>query len=708
MGKRKLVILGGGMAGLATAWHLTNDKTWQDRFESITLHQMGWRLGGKCATGRGPNGRIEEHAIHLFGGGYYNALAMMRDVYRERYRSAGDDSFRHAFQNQYTSVRVLPNGLKMALNFPPRVCPLDDIPVAMHIRDSLAEVMAALCWTTVRLLQAPMPVPVPVQVQFKDAAAQTVDMQTATSVGLLADALGCARELAGAIRGKQDPLPALVRLQSLVGAHLPNPTVVSSHPLAAVLVSRCLAVLNLAAALSAGWQADIVQGRRSLADLDAQDHAAWLVAHGASPGALQSDVVRSTIGILYQHVAGNHTQPALGAGGFLHWLLRTFSYVQSPFWFFRHGTGDTLVTPLYQVLCKRGVHFEFFHKVENLGLSDDGGRIDTIRMRVQATVKGGAGYDPLVCGHWPAAPGYLQLDNGAEIEALARQEHDPLESYWSGYRAGQNTTLVAGKDFDDVVFAISIGAAPFVCPELDRHADWQAMVQHIRTVETESLQLWLKRDSAALGIHKGLLPGHAIPPDDTGLGACFATPYDAFSDFSDLIPFEDWPAEQQPQALWYFSDSVPTAHTTAPLADPAYPAARLVAAKIQAQTFLDQQLQRLLPDTRTAGGGFDAALLCAPAQSPAPLEHQHIRANIQPSERYVQAMPDTTRFRLDAGQVAGIRNLYIAGDWTYNGLNVGCVEAAVMSGRLAANSLLGTANSAEGVVGYFARQGPLD
>lgn len=43
---QRIVILGGGMAALTTAYELTNRPGWQDCFE-ITFYQMGWRLGGK-------------------------------------------------------------------------------------------------------------------------------------------------------------------------------------------------------------------------------------------------------------------------------------------------------------------------------------------------------------------------------------------------------------------------------------------------------------------------------------------------------------------------------------------------------------------------------------------------------------------------------------------------------------------------------------
>src|SRR3989442_364651 len=78
----RVAILGGGMAGLATAWRLS-EPGWQDELESITVYQRGWRLGGKGASSRGPNGRIEEHGLHVWLGYYANAFGLLREVYDE-------------------------------------------------------------------------------------------------------------------------------------------------------------------------------------------------------------------------------------------------------------------------------------------------------------------------------------------------------------------------------------------------------------------------------------------------------------------------------------------------------------------------------------------------------------------------------------------------------------------------------------------------
>jgi uncharacterized protein with NAD-binding domain and iron-sulfur cluster len=68
-------------------------------------------------------------------------------------------------------------------------------------------------------------------------------------------------------------------------------------------------------------------------------------------------------------------------------------------------------------------------------------------------------------------------------------------------------------------------------------------------------------------------------------------------------------------------------------------------------------------------------------------EDQFWTANVQPTDRYVQSLAGTTQYRLPPDR-SGFRNLHVVGDWTRTGLNVGCIEAAVMSGRQAARALL--------------------
>lgn len=82
MKRRRVLILGGGCAGVSAAWALSSTPQSRRRFD-VTLLQSGWRLGGKGATGRDParGHAVLEHGLHLWLGFYRNAFAMVRDLY---------------------------------------------------------------------------------------------------------------------------------------------------------------------------------------------------------------------------------------------------------------------------------------------------------------------------------------------------------------------------------------------------------------------------------------------------------------------------------------------------------------------------------------------------------------------------------------------------------------------------------------------------
>jgi len=84
--KKKIAILGGGLAGMTTAYALSDPKN-ANKFE-VTVYQLGWRLGGKGASGRNieQQMRIEEHGLHLWFGYYDNAFRVIKDCYEENNR----------------------------------------------------------------------------------------------------------------------------------------------------------------------------------------------------------------------------------------------------------------------------------------------------------------------------------------------------------------------------------------------------------------------------------------------------------------------------------------------------------------------------------------------------------------------------------------------------------------------------------------------
>jgi hypothetical protein len=87
--RRKIAVLGGGVGAMSAVWALTEAPDWHERLE-ITVYQLGWRLGGKGASGRNAahGQRIEEHGLHIWLGWYDNAFAMLRKCYEELGRPA--------------------------------------------------------------------------------------------------------------------------------------------------------------------------------------------------------------------------------------------------------------------------------------------------------------------------------------------------------------------------------------------------------------------------------------------------------------------------------------------------------------------------------------------------------------------------------------------------------------------------------------------
>jgi len=84
MAKQKIAVLGGGAGALFAVLAITQQADWRDRYE-IVVYQLGWRLGGKGASGRDPDRgwRNVEHGLHVFGGFYHNTFAWLRACYRD-------------------------------------------------------------------------------------------------------------------------------------------------------------------------------------------------------------------------------------------------------------------------------------------------------------------------------------------------------------------------------------------------------------------------------------------------------------------------------------------------------------------------------------------------------------------------------------------------------------------------------------------------
>ncbi len=278
---------------------------------------------------------------------------------------------------------------------------------------------------------------------------------------------------------------------------------------------------------------------------------------------------------------------------------------------------------------------------------------------------------------WPSSPDYRQLVDGERCE----RERWHFESHWDRRKVRTKTLRVA-DDFDFVVLGVSLGAIPHICKEIvARDPRWRAMVDHVKTVATQAFQIWLGPDMKDLGW------------TDAPIVVCgFTDPFDTWADMRHLLAHERWP--QQPRSLAYFCNVLPEPDGAGTSGDSQYPALLHEQVRRTAMRFLNRDIVNLWPQAVGASGEFRWDLLVDPAgpRGPAPRDadacfaSQYWRANVNPSDRYALSLPGSSAYRISPLDET-YDNLTIAGDWTDCGFNAGCVEAAVMSGRLAAHAI---------------------
>ena len=208
------------------------------------------------------------------------------------------------------------------------------------------------------------------------------------------------------------------------------------------------------------------------------------------------------------------------------------------------------------------------------------------------------------------------------------------------------------------------------------------MLDRVATVATESLQVWLRPTEDELGW-----------PYRGATVSGFAAPFDTYSSMTHLIDVEQWPAGSRPGALGYFCSALPDHLARDPIS-----AQEAVAGHVG--DFFATQVERVWPNVTTSAGSLRPNVLIV--EDPVPAggsDAVYFRANVDPSDRYVQSLPGSGAHRLRVDQ-SGVGNLVLAGDWTNCGLNAGCVEAAVMSGIEAANVIRGRPLT-DGLAGHW-------
>ena len=705
MAKKKIAILGSGVGSITTAFALTNLPGWQEQYD-ITVYTLGWRLGGKGASGRNDRfgQRIEEHGLHVWMGFYDNAFRAMQQCYQELDRPASCPirTWTDAFHpHTHLALYEFADGLWRDWRFDMPILP--GTPGTDREPHEVAQLFEALVHWLLRVVTGPLHAPAVVRMldAWRDAgragwagqelhraldfvtrhlpghAAVTAGGHDPAHVAWLVEDLHRAAEQASAVAARAETdVDAVLRLLERFVARLE--TLIGDAMSAHDLTRRLWTLASLVVVVVRGIVADgvLTKGFDAIAGVDFRD---WLHRHGAGPEVRATATVRTMYDLCFAFEEGELDKPNMDAAVLLRTvLLMGFTYRGAFMYRMNAGMGDVVFGPYYELLTRRGVKFEFFHRVQSLGLTSDGSTIDTIAVDRQVKLTGAA-YDPFVLVKglpcWPSTPNFDQIEDGDALRASGQN----LESHWCTWPVAEHRTLRRGVDFDEVVLGISIGALSDICAELlAARKEWRDMCDRVKTVATQGVQLWLKAPLSQLGWEG--------PPPVAGT---FAEPLDTWADMSDLLAAEDWPAAASPQSIVYLVG--PLRHVPTPVTDPYYVSTRYLQVLHTARTWVQSQTAVCLPKASAPHNpsGFDVRWLHTIEPTDDPLLQQFLRANIDPSERYVLSVAGSSAYRMRAGR-SGFTNLYLTGDWVWTPINAGCVEAATMAGLDAARSVSGT------------------
>ncbi len=690
----KVAILGGGISALTAAFELTEHDP--DNSYDITVYTLGWRLGGKAAVGRDASryDRAYEHGLHIWAGFYDNSFDVVKRLYART--GADRDAWKSCFTplNHFTVMEGLDDGWKpWLIEFPPNslepgLGPASPLTPWALLIQFLATLESAFQRTELPAYLGP-------DSRKRVSAKLAAIAPLGRPVGEGETALTVARQAAE--RLPPDPSEVVDEDRSALAQ-----LIAESHDQVLEALNnapntdsrRRLAILfDLAFALAKGLLSDnLFFG--GFEAIDGVDWSDWMCANGAKPANLDSAVVRGC----YDYAFASR-KPGIGAGTATLLLLRfILSYKGSVLHALSGPMGDNIIAPFYEYLHdEKNVKFEFFCRVKKLELSPNAPVVDRVILAQQVLVKNGADYNPLVpredgAWSWPSAPDPNQIVNGDALEGY------DLESAWTAWPdaiseriLSRRTADSAATDedvFDIVILALGFAGLKTICCDFgQRFPAWRDFLDKVATTQTAAMQLWLKPSTDDLGWSD---PETALTgfewPTDTWQDA----PLTSWEDNTRLLHLERRRTGTQPRSLAYFCGVFPDADCIPPPGtDPGFPDKELQRAKDAFIPWMNERLGVLWPNAvQGTPAQFRWNLLEAPRHLPGPkkLDRQFLRVNIDPSERYVLSVPGSVDYRLWPDR-SGVQNLYLAGDWVRSGVNAGCIEAAVIAGRMTARAI---------------------
>ncbi|MBO9697126.1 MAG: NAD(P)-binding protein [Sphingopyxis sp.] len=676
MERTRIAVLGSGPGALGAIWEITQSPDWQERFE-IDVYAMGWRLGGKAASGRNPAHRFrnEEHGLHILGGFYHNSFQQLRPLY-EAWNANADDlplPFADSFfpYGRFSIMQREPGAPMRETRFDiagddrePGIDP-EEITPTMIIRRLLH--WARLGFTAMSAGLAPdfgkgvvsgdATEDGFIKLRF-DAIELTALASSLQVAETAAEDLG--RPVPGGGAAEQTVFDAASEVLGWISD--------KDDGILPVENADWLGLAGLAMVIVRGLVRDRVFATGFHA-IDRYDAREWLTLHGASARVLRNGNYMAGYSYAFAFTDGDPDCKDFAAGTALRAYFRMlFASHGNLFYHMRGGMGEVFVLPYYDVLRRRGVRFHFFHKVTSLH-PDGYGSLGAIEFQLQARPKDA--YDPILRYRpapgaperrsWPTEPLWDQLEQGEVL----RDAGLDLESFHGPAPPGSGSKrLEYGTGFDLCILAIPPGMLRIIArPLAEENAAWRTMLDAAGTAPTIAAQSWREEKVDSFGglSGRGLMTAHELP-------------LDTWADMSFLLPFEESDADgRRPSSLSYFCGAVPLANG---VADDASPEDERERAASLVGAWMDAHLAEIFPGLRDTGDDFK------------PERERLTLINSDPAKLYVTSPAGSTAARL-APDGSGFANLFLAGDWTRHNFDCGAVESAIMSARVCSRAICG-------------------
>lgn len=704
----RVAIIGGGCSGLTAAWELSKQPGYQ-----ISIFEKSWRLGGKGASGRDDTGHICEHGLHVWLGFYENAFRMMRECYAvvkdrkwgpkaKKGSRLAHGSMEEAFFPEPHIGVAIPEFLKgdtldlrrtwniWSSHLPPAKGvpgePLDaesnPFTVANYIMRCL-ELLKALMVSTIGPADSPTPgEPRPEgRSTFDEAIELDFSFDPARSPRQLVEWVarimrgGLLTTAAGLLQAVTTAEMLLQRLDRATEAGdsiltLLEAVAAQSRKLLrdAVAVDPKLRlkteIIDIVLTIVVGlYRNRVMFDRQGLDVINGLDYREWLLQNGATKTSLDSSFLTGIYDLTFAYRNGDRRRPQLAAGVALRGALRMFfTYRGAMFWRMRTGMGDAVFAPLYKVLHERKVKFHFQHSLTDMGFlfgANNQRHVTRLTFDAPATPIG----DDQVLDHfgcWPAAP----PPAGEKKEVILEAGHE------DGFDA-----VILATGVDDVREILENSGDFF------KHVPaWKTMCRETKTVATQAAQVWLRSDLDELGWHRG-----------PGIFTAFEAPFETWADMTQTKASEKaWRATKDRPVVADTDRARTIAYFCAVLPE------REVKANSDKRALVNASLTRLLrrkikpiwPKTAAQDNGAEFFEI-----------KRYVQANWEGSDRYTLSLPGSIKYRISPLDPS-VANMAVAGDWTATGLDAGCVEAAVMSGMLAALAITNDQPRFETIVGY--------